>query len=187
MSRTSVDPENEWLGRNPGIRAEPDLESGVEQIGPHVWMYKTILLEYGPIDFNDEPPFAFDMVLVLTNGRYEIRRLDAKQLATGGPPVTSESLRKIKPRGLIIGTVNRHVMQSQGRHPLLVPSGDLARKGPTDETLRGVGVIYAMAQAAGEPPVASVMNHFRLKRPTAARWVTQAREVGHLWPAKRAD
>jgi hypothetical protein len=61
------------------------------------------------------------------------------------------------------------------------------RKGApiTDKQLTQVADLYRAAIEHGDPPTQTVAEQMRIPRSTAARWVTKARERGHLGPALR--
>ena len=58
------------------------------------------------------------------------------------------------------------------------------RAAVTDEHLAEVAKVYREAAAAGQPPTQAVAIHFERARSTAGRWVVQARQAGHLRPAR---
>lgn len=53
----------------------------------------------------------------------------------------------------------------------------------TDDFLRNVARIYAVAENSGLPPTREVANHFRAPHSTAAKWVGSARRKEFLPPA----
>jgi len=60
----------------------------------------------------------------------------------------------------------------------------------TDAWLEGVAAVYRDATADGRPPTAAVKEHFQTSRPTAARWVQEARRrgiLGKTTPRKRGE
>jgi hypothetical protein len=113
-----------------------------------------------------------------------------------GPPVSSESLRRV--------ALARYLRQSAAMYSIRVSldekgdvifmqatgtgdEADLAqaagrqpRRQMTEDLLRDVARVYSEATSK---PVLAVMRRFELSRPTAGRWVMEARKRGFLPPA----
>jgi hypothetical protein len=117
---------------------------------------------------------------------------------SGGPPVSSESLRRvplaryvresvalcsfrveIHPSTWVVYPTGRGDGQLLGRASKQHP-----RRQMTDDLLREVARVYSEAESK---PTLAVMNWFQLSRPTAGRWVMEARKRGFLakLPSKR--
>lgn len=57
------------------------------------------------------------------------------------------------------------------------------RRTVTPDLLRDVAQVYRKAYAEGLAPTEAVARHYVITKPTAARWVREARKVGALGPA----
>lgn len=135
----------------------------------------------------DDLPYDLELSVRYRNGRYVIERMVAMQVESG-PPVDGAGLRLVPIPGLIFQVVARFVWN-------ITPSQDgalwteflgvdpeIAAAGPTDDVLRQVAVVYAVAYACDQPPTKAVTATFGLARSTAGRWVARARERGFLGP-----
>jgi len=56
--------------------------------------------------------------------------------------------------------------------------------GGKDAFFLGESIYYRIYAEMGEPPVAGIAGFYGVSRPTAARWVRRARQLGNLGPAK---
>lgn len=54
------------------------------------------------------------------------------------------------------------------------------RKGYPPAHWAEVARVYAAAYAQGDPPTVAVAEYFKVKKPTAAKWVSRARDAGFL-------
>jgi hypothetical protein len=132
-----------------------------------------------------ELPYKIEMEIALRRGRYECVSLTC-QAKRGGALVTGDGIRKI-PVLRLVGMAAARVLS-----PSPVPGKSLtisqlvdasaAKDGPTDDALALVARVYTTAYVCQYEPTKAVMESLRLSRPTAGRWVMQARERGLLGP-----
>jgi hypothetical protein len=125
--------------------------------------------------------FAVELVTTYRpeSGRYEAD--DLRVTRRDGREVTGEILRTIP----VAKILHDGVMKSLhlGRALLnahVHPPTDLSKAGPTDETLRWASFVYRMAMLSGDAPTQAVADNLKVPRSTAGRWVTRARDRGHL-------
>jgi len=111
---------------------------------------------------------------------------------SGGPAVTGEGLRSV-PVAALTKHAARHVLTYQEKDGytemsprVLTPEmlEDIRDAGPTRKTLEWVAYLYRVAVLMGEPPTRTVETTLQLPRSTAGRWVSLARQEGHLRPAE---
>lgn len=109
----------------------------------------------------------------------------------GGPPVTSEALRAIPVARLTRAYAERNIdsYDAEGQPaaaPQMIPAhlAELRAAGPVDETLETVAHLYRRAAVLGDAPRVAVEEAFSLPRSTAGRWITLARQRGHLAPSE---
>jgi hypothetical protein len=177
-----------------GNRKEPWLNSRPVLIAPGI-------MTESPIRLTVEDWEGFDLVLDivampaqgLRTGRFACRNLTVKQ-RDGGPLVTTAAIRSVPVATLVRGTgarylsivdsVDGHSMSASDRKLDDVMVKQFHIDGPTDEVLGWVAHIYRMALVLGDPPTAAVENTLDLKRSTAGRWVSVAREKGFLSAAE---
>ena len=109
-------------------------------------------------------------------GRYAPRSVTVR---SGEVDVTGDVLRTIPVakilRGGVMSALQAVTLLSAGPAP-----ADLGKAGPTDETLRWVARIYRLALLVGDAPTQAVAEGLSVPRSTAGRWVTRARDRGHL-------
>jgi hypothetical protein len=98
-----------------------------------------------------------------------------------GAEVTGELIRSLPVgRMLLRSALKANTLQAS-------PHADAAKirkQGPTDESLRVVARVYRLALAVRNDPTAAVASGLKLPRPTAARWVKEARRRGFLGPSE---
>lgn len=126
-------------------------------------------------------------------GHFECRQLEVRR-RSGGPPVTTESLRSISLAGIIKRAAAGYVMRVDdtggvGTTATSVNVSDqeidrLREAGPTTETLAMVAYIYRLALVIGESPTKMVESWLQIPRSTAGRWVAAARSSGQLGTAE---
>lgn len=125
-------------------------------------------------------PYEVEMTAVLEDGRMILQSVTCS--ARKGERVTGENLRRI-PVGAILrlGVLSavKSLSALVGRDPVV-----LAKRGPTDETLKVVAAVYRIAYLVGLPPTRAVANQLEVARSTAGRWVQAARRKGFLGPAE---
>lgn len=144
-----------------------------------------------PTTFTPDPddgfPYRVALTVVYEDGRYVVERMACSQL-DGGPPVDSAGLRQVPIAKLVTHTVVPFVWQGEPAArgskwtPFAGASSDDAADGPTEDALRKLAVVYAVAYACGQPPAKRATEVFGLARSTAGRWITMARERGFLGP-----
>lgn len=110
------------------------------------------------------------------SGRYAARSITVR--ADDGE-VTGEILRSI-PVARILREGVMDMVQALTFLDMGSPPDDLGKAGPTDETLRWVARIYRWALLVGDAPTQAVAEGLSVPRSTAGRWVTRARDRGHL-------
>lgn len=107
------------------------------------------------------------------SGRYVARRVVVQ--AEGGQEVTGEVL-----RGITVAQMVRLATQNSFGRQLAEWPAELAKVGPTTETLQQVARIYRLALLLGDAPTNAVASALGVPRSTAGRWVTRARDRGFL-------
>ena len=143
---------------------------------------------------DDREPLDYDieMTLDVIGGRMQCVRLCAVQ-RDGGPPVTTENLRRV-PVGQIItlasldGRLVSECVPDPENPGSFVPAADswtpppvdFAEAGMTDEALEQAARVYRMALATGARPFGVLERDFNLPRAKASRWITTARRRGIL-------
>ena len=136
-----------------------------------------------------EIPYEVEIDVALEGDRFVCESLTATR-KRGGPPVTSEGIRKLPMQTLIrtaataFGIIHRvkknpHAPETE---VILTPARlgsfqRFAKEGPTDEALEWVALVYRLAYACNEPPTKAVEEAFGLARSTAERWVSKARDL----------
>ena len=130
-------------------------------------------------------PYRIDIEVELEGDRFVCVELRAER-KRGGPPVTSEGIRKLPVQDLVrtaaMEVVYKRRKNPQGTGAILTPTQlrgfkRLAGDGPTEETLEHVALVYRLAYACNDAPTAAVVNAFGLARSTAERWVSRARDL----------
>ena len=131
-------------------------------------------------------PYRVEVEVVLEGHRFICEELQARR-KKGGPPVTSEGIRRLPMRDLIrtaaLGNVfrvrdNPHASGGVVITPVQHLSfRRFAKDGPTDEALEHVALAYRLAYACNDSPTKAVEDAFRLPRSTAERWVSRARDL----------
>ena len=137
-----------------------------------------------------EPPYRIELNVVIDDGRFTVEQMTCTQHGNG-PPVTSEGLRAIPVARLLAFAAFRNVFvvkNAPDGSSAVTPfdGADLAegaKRGPTDDVLRKVAVVYQVQYACGLAPTKGVEDSFKLARSTAGRWIAMARERGLLPPA----
>jgi hypothetical protein len=129
-------------------------------------------------------------VITIEGGRYVVQELRITRQA-GGPPITSELIRKIPVQTLLRGAVANGVdlrlslqpgkegpsIQSVTPVYLSQPERDrLVAAGPADETLLWVARFYILAKLAGDPPAKFVREAFGVPTSTAGYWIRRAKD-----------
>jgi hypothetical protein len=145
----------------------------------------------------DDPncPVLVEVHVVVVDGQPRCAELRCRP-KSGGPPVTSESLRRVALARYLRESTTAYAQRVEfdehgqvvfaqstgtGDQPLLARAAQKRpRQQMTDELLRKVARVYSEAESK---PTLAVMRHFYLSRPTAGRWVGLAREHGFLPPA----
>jgi hypothetical protein len=149
---------------------------------------------------DDQFPCVVELEVAVVDGRPQCRelRVSARE---GGPPVTSEEIRRLPIAGFL-----RHTAQYAAYRHELLPNGSvkftpiadqdidavygqLRRRGPRrgrdHERLKEVAGIYQAALARRDPPTQTVANVMSVAQSTAAKLVRAARNEGLLPPTTR--
>jgi hypothetical protein len=136
-------------------------------------------------DMEGDPPHEVVAEVVAHDGRLVCEEVTLRRV-DGGPPVTTESLRRVPLAGIVGAGLRGSVLESgeDGVRPFSIPS-DVAAHGPTDQALRAAATVYRFSHALGEPPTKAVAASLGLTHSTAARWVAKARERGYLGPTSQ--
>jgi hypothetical protein len=143
---------------------------------------------------DDAEPLDYDLELTLdvVAGRMQCTDLRVTR-RPGGPPVTSENLRRI-PIASMVGFAIQHVgvvMEAEPdpdwdvgyrEVPYQPPPDDFAAGGMTDEALEHTARVYRWAMATGAKPYGVLERDFNLPRAKASRWIATARRRGILGP-----
>lgn len=141
--------------------------------------------DHDPIDYD------LEMTLDVVAGRMQCVRLCAVQ-RDGGPPVTTENLRRIPVGQLVhfaafqMQLVRETIPVPDDPDALVVadewrpPPANFASGGMTDEALEQLARVYRMALATGDRPYGVLEREFNLPRAKAARWISTARRRGIL-------
>lgn len=141
-------------------------------------------------------PYRVEIDVVLEGDRFVCETLKAER-KKGGPPVTSEGVRRIPVQDLIrtaaLQFIHRVKENPRAKGEVIISPGigsfkRLALAGPTDEALEHVALVYRLAYACNEAPTKAVIEAFGLSQSTGERWVSKAREKGLLgMPKGRRD
>ncbi|MGH2817402.1 MAG: hypothetical protein ACRDJS_02935 [Actinomycetota bacterium] len=134
-------------------------------------------------------PYRVEIDVSLKGERFLCEALRAER-KKGGPPVTSEGIRKL-PVGELIRTaalayIHRVKANPKEKGSVIITPTRLtgferfASSGATDEALEYVALVYRLAYACNDSPTKAVMDAFGLPRATAGRWIASARERGFL-------
>jgi hypothetical protein len=134
-------------------------------------------------------PYRVVLDVTLESDRFICEALHAER-KKGGPPVTSEGIRKLPVRELIRTVALEHIYRVRANPKakggtIITPTRltgfkRFADAGPTDETLEYVALTYRLAYACNDNPTKAVMDAFGLPRATAGGWIASARERGLL-------
>ncbi len=133
----------------------------------------------------DEFPYDIAIEVAFEDGRFVCETLHCHR-KPGGPPVKTELIRQLPVAELVRLLASAHRVRVTEPSPgeLVVEPFDLpeprTEDGPTEEVLAGVALAYRFAFATGESPTKVVMNHFKVSRATAGRWVSMARDLGFI-------
>jgi hypothetical protein len=173
---------------------KPLEQSKLIRFGPRMAVWSPFIYR-SPVSFRldgKEQLYDVEAEIVFEEGRLICDRLTVAR-REGGPPVTTEGIRRIGIATLLHVAAEYNVMH-------ITPTGDEAYKamwpmlpmlseraqhggGPSEEDLWLVATVYQVAYATGEAPTKTVMNRLALPRSTASRWIRMARERGLLGPA----
>lgn len=147
------------------------------------------LLAYSRGHIEATGAYAVSLTVGVQAGRYVCEELTVRQVE-GGPPVTTEGLRDIPVATLIQRSAAGTFLEATalgGGEVKAEPIGEppeMDRRHPSEAALRYVALLYRMGYLVGEPPTGLVATTLNTSRPTAARWVADARERGFLGPAE---
>jgi len=131
-------------------------------------------------------PYDVEIWVELEGDRFECVELKAER-KPGGPPITSEGIRRLPVQDLVrsaaMEAVYKRKKNPKGTAVILTPTRlrgykRLAEAGPTEDTLEHVALVYRLAYACNESPTKAVEGSFGLARSTAERWVSKARDLG---------
>lgn len=112
---------------------------------------------------------------------WEVRSLAVEH--TSGEAITSTLLRSVPVAEVLSAVVDEASPPGFVLYGSGVPHDDLpaaGKRGPVDETLRLVGLVYDNARLQGGNPVQEVAQKFEISRSTATRWVRRATDRGHV-------
>jgi hypothetical protein len=147
----------------------------------------------------DREPLDYDLEVTLdvVAGRMQCTDLRVMR-RPGGPPVTSENLRRI-PVAYIVGFASQNAGVVSEIEPdpdspdgyreiaYQPPPKDFADRGMTTEALEHAARVYRWAVALGDKPYGVLQRDFGLPRAKAARWIATARRRGILEPITDKD
>lgn len=132
---------------------------------------------FGCFELDDaDLPYVVVLELGHRGSRYDIERLTLTPRS--GERISADGLRSIPVERVLRQaalTVPWRVNASLGMFP-----HDLARAGPTEDTLRWVARAYALVYAMGAPTLTTVAELLDVNRATLSRWVRHARAAGFL-------
>jgi hypothetical protein len=140
---------------------------------------------------DDVDPLDFKVVMDIDilDGRLGCVALTAQRLPDG-PPITSESLRRVPVAEYVMFAAEagheillERIVDSDGSERLVKfdpPPADFAEHGMTDDALEQVARVYAWAQATGRKATGVLLHDYGMPRPTATRWIQTARRRGIL-------
>lgn len=126
----------------------------------------------------------------------ELRTLAPTQTPPGqgwGAAVTTEALRRIPVAAIMADQASQWVQTFESdadpfvTDPSRLTAEDyelMRAQGPTERTLATLALTYRLALVIGARPTLAVQQAFGVPKPTASRWVAQARERGHLGPSE---
>ncbi len=146
----------------------------------------------------DSEPYLLEIHVVFVDGRPTCENLQVRQ-KPGGPPVTSEGLRRVPLAGYVRACAGMHAQRitsepdgqqvshgtwgsaNQADRAASAVAPVRKRRQITDGFLAEVAAVYT---GADDSPVRAVERAFGpgVPRPTAARWVLEARRRGYLPP-----
>lgn len=157
--------------------------TGTRELAPGVGVPATMTADVtGP-----ELPFDLTVTVTLESGRFVCERLACARKQSG-PPITTLRIRQVPVAAIAHQVANACLVHVDGESPeqaVITPFSweevrHAAEQGPTDETLRGVALLYRFAYASWKPPAKAVMDELGLPRSTAGRWISMARRRGYL-------
>jgi hypothetical protein len=134
-----------------------------------------------------ELPYDIKITVTFEAGRFCCEELTCHR-KPGGPPVTTERIREIPVALIVRRLAQENLIRVEETEPGIYHGTPFqwkglrkaAEQGPTDETLKGVALLYRFAYACGLPPTKAVTDELKLPRSTASRWIALAREHGYL-------
>lgn len=187
-------------GARVDLTSEIQSSSGLARIAPglqgwcHVVVTGTVegyrvRLEVGAVEAQGEQVGRFECYCL------EVRTLgslEGSSRSAWGPAVSTEALRRIPVAAIMADQAWQWVEfdglgRPSGEDPRRLAAGDyelMRAQGPTERTLRTLAVVYRFALVIGSRPTVAVQEAFGVPKPTASRWVAQARERGHLGPSE---
>ncbi len=134
---------------------------------------------------DDDLPYDIALEVAFEDGRFLCETLHCHR-KPGGPPVKTELIRQLPVAELVRLLASEHRVRVTEPSPgeLVVEPFDLpeprTQDGPTEEVLANVALVYRFAFTTGESPTKAVVDHFKVSRATAGRWVSMARDLGFL-------
>jgi hypothetical protein len=181
------------MGAVPTYRSTAVPEAEFVPIAPGLAVESPIRLEV--VDWE-----GFDLELLVAAvpaeddraGRFICQALTVRQ-RPGGPPVTSEVIRRVPVARLIRGVGSSHWQTVDVRENEISftdarlteeMAARLREQGPTRESLTWVARAYRLALVLGDSPTQAVERGLGLPRSTAGRWVALARQQGLLGAAE---
>jgi hypothetical protein len=146
-----------------------------------VWLGETLAPGFhvpssATVRFADWNGYRLELEIALEDGRYRCSELHLYQ-REGGAEVTGEVL-----RALPVARVVREAVEQVVVLPVPDVTKRMDGRSPSDETLKSLAGIYALAAVAGYPPKQRVADTFGISTSAASRWIARAREKKYLLP-----
>lgn len=159
-------------------RSEPTHHHQALAGGAFTALVPTVLTVEPDPSENAEPlAYVVRLHVDVKDGRLVCTRLEIES-TSGGPPVTSEELRRVPigrylregaARTNLVGVPSVHGTKNTAILPVELPPPDYAADGMTDEVLHQTGKIFQWASAIGEAPLGVLKRDFGIPRAKASR------------------
>lgn len=141
-------------------------------------------LKVSPSESDLEPlELTADLELDIVDGRLACTSVTVSRLE-GGPPVTSERLRRIPIAQWVSWAAEdiaiREIVSDSKTRRFDWPPAEFALDGPTPEALEQVARVYAYCMATGRAPTQELATRYGITKQTGSRWIATARRRGIL-------
>ncbi|MEV6096028.1 hypothetical protein [Nocardia sp. NPDC051981] len=161
-------------------RYVPARDAEWKKIAPHVHMFLP-----GTIHIEDEPHPGWKLSFELDFDGVRVAPL-AVHIASTGAAISGTDLRAIAVNEVLAGSLTAGAdlvgFLAHDEGWTLVPTEEdkerIRREGPTPENVECVAAHFLYARATRTPASEYVQFQFGLPKPTAARWLRKAREMG---------